>query len=37
MRKARQGDTVRVHFTARLKNGHKVASTIGEKPIELTP
>lgn len=36
MRKARQGDTVRVHFTARLKNGNKVGSTIGEKPMELT-
>ncbi len=36
MRKARQGDTVRVHFTARLKNGHKVGSTTGEKPMELT-
>ena len=36
MKKAKQGDTVRVHFTACLEDGTKFASTIGEKPMELT-
>lgn len=36
MKKANKGDTVRVHFTACLEDGTKFASTIGEKPMELT-
>jgi peptidylprolyl isomerase len=36
MKKAKKGDTVRVHFTASLEDGTKFASTIGEKPMELT-
>ena len=36
MRKAKNGDTVRVHFTGCFEDGTKFATTTGEKPMELT-
>ena len=36
MRKAKEGDTVRVHFSGRLEDGTKFATTVGEDPMELT-
>jgi peptidylprolyl isomerase len=36
MRKAKTGDTVRVHFTGYLEDGAKFATTAGERPVELT-
>lgn len=36
MRKAQNGDRVRVHFTASYDDGTQFATTRGEKPLELT-
>lgn len=36
MRKAQNGDRVRVHFSASHDDGTQFATTLGEKPIELT-
>jgi peptidylprolyl isomerase len=36
MRKAKTGDTVRIHFTGYLEDGAKFATTAGERPVELT-
>ena len=36
MRKAQNGDNVRVHFSAYHDDGIQFATTIGENPIELT-
>lgn len=36
MRKAREGDTVRVHITGSLDDGTEVATTGGKEPMELT-
>jgi peptidylprolyl isomerase len=36
MRKAKNGDTVRVHFTGCFDDGTKFASTVGEDPLEFT-
>jgi peptidylprolyl isomerase len=36
MRKAQNGDNVRVHFSAYHDDGTQFATTIGEKPVELT-
>lgn len=36
MRKAQNGDNVRVHFSAYHDDGTQFATTIGENPIELT-
>ncbi|MEA1947699.1 MAG: FKBP-type peptidyl-prolyl cis-trans isomerase [Thermodesulfobacteriota bacterium] len=36
MRKAREGDTVRVHITGSLDDGTEFATTEGEVPMELT-
>jgi len=36
MRKAREGDTVRVHITGSLDDGTEVATTGEEEPMELT-
>jgi peptidylprolyl isomerase len=36
MRKAQNGDTVRVHFSAYHDDGTQFATTLGENPIELT-
>ena len=36
MRKAREGDTVKVHITGRLDDGTEFATTEGEVPMELT-
>jgi len=36
MRKAKNGDTVRLHFIGCLDDGTRFATTFGEKPLELT-
>jgi peptidylprolyl isomerase len=36
MRKAQNGDNVRVHFSAYHEDGIQFATTLGEKPLELT-
>jgi peptidylprolyl isomerase len=36
MRKAQKGDSIRVHFSACYDNGTQFATTLGEKPMELT-
>jgi peptidylprolyl isomerase len=36
MRKAQNGDTVRVHFSAYHDDRNQFATTLGEKPMELT-
>jgi len=36
MRKAQNGDGVRVHFSAYLEDGTQFATTRGENPMELT-
>ncbi|MGD2187843.1 MAG: FKBP-type peptidyl-prolyl cis-trans isomerase [Desulfobacterales bacterium] len=36
MRKAQKGDNVRVHFSAYHDDGTQFATTLGEKPMELT-
>jgi peptidylprolyl isomerase len=36
MKKAQNGDNVRVHFSAYFDDGTQFATTIGENPIELT-
>ena len=36
MKKAQNGDRVRVHFSAYHDDGTQFATTLGEKPVELT-
>ena len=36
MKKAQNGDRVRVHFSAYHDDGTQFATTVGEKPMELT-
>lgn len=36
MKKAQNGDNVRVHFSAYQEDGTQFATTLGEKPLELT-
>jgi FKBP-type peptidyl-prolyl cis-trans isomerase 2 len=36
MRQAQIGDSVRVHFSVRYDDGTQFATTLGEKPMELT-
>jgi peptidylprolyl isomerase len=36
MPKAKNGDTVSVHFTGQFNDGTKFATTLGEDPLELT-
>jgi peptidylprolyl isomerase len=36
MRKAKQGDTVRIHFTGMFDDGSKFATTSEKKPLEFT-
>ena len=36
MRKTKKGDTVRVHFSGCFDDGTRFATTVGEKPMELT-
>lgn len=36
MRKVQSGDRVSIHFTCRFDDGSELASTVDEKPLELT-
>jgi peptidylprolyl isomerase len=36
MRKAQNGDSIRVHFSASYDDGTQFATTLGEEPMELT-
>src|SRR5688572_12457797 len=36
MRQAKQGDTVRVHYTGTLTNGMPFDSSVGREPLEFT-
>ena len=36
MKKAQEGDRVRIHFTVKTQNGNQIADTRSETPMELT-